>query len=282
MRYSFKEFHFTPEQLRLAAPEKKENALTRISNNLNTLCLALTFHISLGLSARKTAFALRNVFSLKVSHQTILNYCELAAYYCHQFNLSYKGSSEAIQAGDESCIKVSGEKNYVFFFIAPKRRMITAYQIASNKDTLPATIAMKEALRTVSAEKRVVIFITDGNPAYQSAVHFLNQNQTLTINHKQVIGLQNLDSASEEFRPFKQLIERLFRTYKFHIKAVYGFKDFNGAVALTVLFVTHYNFLRPHYALNYEVPCPLEELKGSETLQGEWAKIFELATSLAA
>ncbi|MEO0115561.1 MAG: DDE-type integrase/transposase/recombinase, partial [candidate division WOR-3 bacterium] len=224
MRYSFKEFHFTSEQLKVTAPEKKENALTRINNSLNTLCLALTFHISLGLSARKTAFALRNVFSLKVSYQTILNYCELAAYYCHQFNLAYKGDAEAIQAGDESCIKVFGEKNYGFFFIAPKGRMITAYQIASNKDTLPATVAMREALRTVPEEKKAVVFITDGNPSYQSAIHFLNQNQTLTINHKPVIGLQNLDSASEEFRPFRQLIERLFRTYKFHIKAAYGFK----------------------------------------------------------
>ena len=39
---------------------------------LNTLFLVLAFHISLGLSARKTAFALNNIFALKLSYQRSL------------------------------------------------------------------------------------------------------------------------------------------------------------------------------------------------------------------
>ncbi len=89
--------------------------------------------------------------------------------------------------------------------------------------------------------------------------------------------MQNLDSESEEFRPFKELIERLNRTYKFHTRAACGFHSRNGAVALTTLFVTHYNFLRPHISLNYSVPIPLEELKDIDTLQGKWAKVIQLA-----
>ena len=90
--------------------------------------------------------------------------------------------------------------------------------------------------------------------------------------------MQNLDSESEEFRPFKELIERLNRTYKFHTRAACGFNSKNGAVALTTLFVTHYNFLRGHISLNYSVPIPLEELKDIDTLQGKWAKVIQLAT----
>jgi transposase InsO family protein len=93
-----------------------------------------------------------------------------------------------------------------------------------------------------------------------------------------VVGLQNLDKESEEFRPFKELIERLNRTYKFHTRAAGGFNSANGAIALTTLFVTYYNFLRPHTSLNYSVPIPLEPLKGIDTLQGKWAKIIKLAT----
>ncbi len=89
--------------------------------------------------------------------------------------------------------------------------------------------------------------------------------------------MQNLDSESEEFRPFKELIERLNRTYKFHTRAACGFNSKNGAVALTTLFVTHYNFLRGHISLNYSVPIPLEELKDIDTLQGKWAKVIQLA-----
>ena len=48
-------------------------------------------------------------------------------------------------------------------------------------------------------------------------------------------------------------------------------------MALTTLFVTHYNFLRPHMALRYGVPIPLPELNSVSTLQGKWTKILELA-----
>lgn len=90
--------------------------------------------------------------------------------------------------------------------------------------------------------------ITDGNPSYAAGILFLNSHRYKDnhIFHKKVIGLQNLDSVSEEFRPLKQLIERLNRTYKFHTNAAHGFTSLNGAIALTTLFVTHYNFIRSH------------------------------------
>ena len=118
LRYQYREYHFTQEELRHSAPEEKDSScLFKIHNSLNTLCLALTFHISLGISARKTAFVLRNVFNLPISYQTILNYTEMAAPYCHRFNLAYKGEVDNIQAGDEAYIKVRGKNNYVFFYL---------------------------------------------------------------------------------------------------------------------------------------------------------------------
>ena len=73
LRYQFREYHFTGKQLRHSAPEEKDaSCLFKIHNSLNTLCLALTFHISLGISARKTAFILRNVFSpVSYTHLTL-------------------------------------------------------------------------------------------------------------------------------------------------------------------------------------------------------------------
>jgi transposase InsO family protein len=47
--------------------------------------------------------------------------------------------------------------------------------------------------------------------------------------------------------------------------------------ALTTLFVTHYNFLRPHSALGYQAPVPLPELDSVTTLQGRWNKILQQA-----
>jgi hypothetical protein len=148
-------------------------------------------------------------------------------------------------------------------------------------DTLPATIAMTEAIRTVKPNQPIKL-ITDSNPSYPAGIHFLNQSSPdISISHNKVVGLQNLDQESETYRAFKQLIERLNRTYKFHVRAACGFKSSLGAIALTTLFVTHYNFLRPHFALNYSVPIPIKEILSASTLQGKWAKLLNLSLNLA-
>jgi len=279
LRYQYREYHFTREQLQHSAPlQPNIPFLLNIRNSLNTLSLMLTFHISLGISARKTAFIMRNVFDTPVSYQTVLNYTESASYYCHLFNLANKGKVDDTQAGDETYIKIIGKNAYVFFFISAENRKITAYHIADNRSTLPATVAINEAIRTAEPDQKFTL-VSDGNPSYPAGIHFINQDYQPSLTHKKVIGLQNLDSESQQYRPFKELIERLNRTYKFHTRAACGFNSFNGAVALTTLFVTHYNFLRPHTSLGYKVPMPLNKLKGISLLQNKWAKILQLATN---
>lgn len=277
LRYQYRESHFTHEQLKLSSPRKR--SIFNIYNSLDTLCLALTFHVSLGISARKTAFILKNVFSIPTSYQTVLNYAEAAAYYCHNFNLAYKGNVDNIQAGDETYIKIKGKYAFTFLFISSKNRKITNYHVDDSRDTLPATISMNEAIRTSKPDQKITL-VTDANPSYPNGIHFLNQSHDPKLSLKKVTGLQNLDSESEEFRPFKQLIERLNRTYKFHIRAANGFKTKNGAVALTTLFVTYYNFLRPHSSLNYRTPVQLKELQHIDTLQAKWAKVLSMAFEL--
>lgn len=208
----------------------------------------------------------------------------MAAHHAHKFNLHYKGKVDDIQAGDEAYIKIKGKRFYVFFFISSVLRKITSYHIASSRETLPAVTAMKEAIRTAHSEQDIKL-ITDGNPSYPAGIHFINQmfsklKSLKKLLHKKVIGIQNLDSESEKFRPFKQLIERFNRTYKYHIRNCYGFKDFNGAAALTALFVTYYNFIRPHSSLKYSVPVPLQELSDINTIQGKWAKILNMSFTL--
>jgi hypothetical protein len=92
-----------------------------------------------------------------------------------------------------------------------------------------------------------------------------------------VIGLENLDQDSTEYRAFKQIIERLNRTYKQHVRPSAGFNFDNGAIALTTLFVTHYNFLRPHSSLDSRVPVRVPELDRIDTIQARWVNILKMA-----
>lgn len=274
--YQYREYHYQPHELEATGPEPQVLQLPRAHNGPNVIGLVLAFYVSFALSARKTALVLRSVFGISISYQSVLNYAAAAAFYCHSFNLKHKGSLDEISAGDETYIKVMGKQHYVFFFIAAKKLTITAYHVADSRETLPAIIAMNEAIRTAQPGQTVIL-VTDGNPSYPAGIHFLNAQREKELIHRKVIGLQNLDSESEAYRPYKQLIERLNRTFKHHIKPSHGFNSVHGAIALVTLFVTHYNFLRPHMSLKWQVPIPLTELEGILTIQGKWAKVLSLA-----
>lgn len=276
LSYQYREYHYQPHELTPRGPEEQVLNLGRAYNGPNVLGLVLAFYVSFALSARKTALVLRSVFGISISYQSVLNYAAAAASYCHSFNLNHKGSIDEISAGDEAYIKVMGKQHYVFFFISSKSLKITAYQVADSRETLPAIIAMNEAIRTADPNQAIIL-VTDGNPSYPAGLHYLNEQRAASVTHKKVIGLQNLDSESEAYRPYKELIERLNRTFKHHMRPSHGFNSVNGAIALVTLFVTHYNFLRPHTSLKWQVPIPLEELEGITTIQGKWAKILSLA-----
>jgi len=282
LRYQYRAYHFDPADLVPASPTCPAGALNRIHNSLDTLGLVLSFNISFGLSARMTVRILKDVFNVSLSHQTVLNYTQTAAFYCHQLNLNHKGSLDALVAGDETYIRVSNQWNYTWFTIGTNSRAIHAYHLSDSRDVQHALITLQETIRTVP-DNQLTTLVADGNPSYDAAVHAINAAADGTIlQRRKVIGLENVDAESAEFRAFKQFIERLNRTYKFHTRARCGFKNFAGAVALTVLFVTHYNFLRPHSSLNYQSPISLPELNHIYTIQGRWGKVLQMATQLAA
>ena len=277
INYQFREYHFKPHQLMVASPLKPKVDLNRIHNDLNVLALVLTLHVSYAITARKTAHMLRHIWGIQMSYQTVLNYVQTAAYYCHHFNLKHKGPIDSFLAGDETYVKVKNIWHYVWLFISSKSHKIAAYHFSDSRGAKDAITTMLEAIST-ARQNQPITLITDGNPSYQAGLHFINtQIKSLNLSLKKVIGLKNLDPESEEFRPLKQMIERLNRTYKYHVHSQNGFGSASGAVAKLVLFVTHYNFLRPHLSLNYQTPIKTPELDGINTIQGKWAKIISMA-----
>jgi hypothetical protein len=86
----------------------------------------------------------------------------------------------------------------------------------------------------------------------------------------QVIGLTNDDAVSEEFRPYKQLIERLNRTYKASYRKTNGFHGLDGANYDLSLWVAYYNFLRPHKTMGYKVLNAVPMIQNAGVMPGQW------------
>ncbi|MBG9546296.1 transposase, partial [Cytobacillus firmus] len=91
------------------------------------------------------------------------------------------------------------------------------------------------------------------------------------------IGLTNEDPVSAEYRPLKQIIERLNRTFKGNYRQTYGFGSEQGSVSYVTLFVAYFNFLRPHSALEGKVPVLQPELLQLPNMPARWTKLIGLA-----
>ncbi|MEB6551540.1 transposase, partial [Heyndrickxia sporothermodurans] len=79
--------------------------------------------------------------------------------------------------------------------------------------TASAIQAINDVLLKMEEIPENLTFVVDGNPIYLLAQHFFAQND-ISFDVKQVIGLTNEDPISTEYRPLKQIIERLNRTFK--------------------------------------------------------------------
>ena len=92
----------------------------------------------------------------------------------------------------------------------------------------------------------------------------------------QVIVLTNDDEISKEFRPYKQMIERLSRTYKASYHPTNVFDNYDGANYDFALWVAYYNFLRPHKHNKYQVLNKVDMLSGADNMPGKWQLLIFL------
>ena len=97
-----------------------------------------------------------------------------------------------------------------------------------------------------------------------------------TFQITQVIGLTNDDAVSKEHRPFKQIAERLNRTYKASYRKTNGFDGIEGANYDLALWVAYYNFLRPHKHNQYKVLNEVETLQSADNMPGKWQLLIFL------
>jgi transposase-like protein/ssDNA-binding Zn-finger/Zn-ribbon topoisomerase 1 len=286
-RYQWRRYHFDPAEVTTEAPWSPPRCLLNVRRNLEAVGLALAYSVSFGLSSRMTAQVLREVHGVAVSHQTVLNWMTAAAPLVWNTLERLKGRMrETLVAADETYIKVRGVWHYTWLVVGVESRAVWAWHVSDGRGEMPAIAVINRTLESrPEGVDGTLVLVGDGNPAYDAAVNAVNTDTDgvplagdgRKVERRTVVGLSNDDEESRRFRPFKQLVERLNRTYRYHTRSRSGHKSVNGAMALTTLFTAHYDFLRPHRALGGRPPVHLPELDGVDTLQGRWLKLLQLA-----
>jgi len=276
LRYAYRKFHIGFLPLSKDSPVLPPFGLDKIKASPHVLGLVLTYHVNYSLSLRKTAAIMHDVHNVKISHQTIANYVNSVAPIVKPLVDHHPYELSGSHCGDETYIKIGGIWHYIFFFFDAAKKIITSYRVQANRDYVSAVYAINDVLVKLGEIPDKLNLITDGNPIYLLAKHFF-AGHGINFDVTQVIGLTNQDPVSKEYRPLKQIIERLNRTFKGNYKHTNGYGSGMGAVAAVTMFVAYFNFLRPHSKLEGNVPVVLPGLDSSPNMPAKWLKLIDLS-----
>jgi transposase-like protein len=276
LHYIYREFDIEFEPLVRKPSQPAGVDISRLYVSPHILGLILTYYVNFGKSSRETAALMREVHGVSISHQSVLNYADAVAKNLKPFIDNYKHDLSGSICGDETYIKVLGKWHYVFFIFDAVKKIILSYPVSANRDVKAAIYALDEALSKFDKLPEDLTLVFDGNPIYLLAQHYFAQYD-IHFDIKQVIGLTNDDPISEEYRPLKQVIERLNRTFKGNYRPTNGFNNYAGSVSFLTLFVAYFNFLRPHSTLEGRVPVVLEELKDRPNMPARWVTLIKMS-----
>ena len=169
-------------------------------------------------------------------------------------------------------------KSYVWLILDKVSRSILGYQVSTSRDAGPCILTMRMAFAKFKEfPGKALKFIADGYSAYPLAAQQFKLEKDWDVFITQVIGLTNDDEVSKEFRPFKQLIERLNRTFKESYRITCGYGTEGGACHSVSLWVAYYNFLRPHEITGGKEPLnKVELLENAGNMPGKWQLLIYL------
>ena len=284
LRYIYRQFHVDLNEIEDYGLIKAPVDLARIHASPRLLGEILTFHVNYGLSGAKTAALVYDLHGVKVSGQTVLNYAAAAGAQLLPFTQDFPYDLSDQISGDETYIRIGGKWAYICYFFDTEKKIILSQQVSKHRDTELAIRAIYDVIKHHHHKlPEDFSIIVDGNPIYKLAQHFFHQHGHY-FDVTQVIGLTNEDEVSAEFRPLKQAIERLNGTYKGHYRGARGFKSTNGARAHVALFTACFNFLRPHQALENQVPVSLARymFPKEANMPEKWIHLLSLANGYLA
>ena len=197
-------------------------------------------------SFRKIALIMRLTYNVKVSHQTISDWCKKFAPMWQNIALelipTLDFNSDEWHA-DETIVKIKGVKHYIWFIIDSETRFVLGFHLSPRR-TSPQAFSLFQSVKHLGSPNAL---ITDRYYAYN-------------VPAKAVLETPHVRVESFKAETNNNLIECFNKQFKAWYKTKNGFCNFDSANNLISTFVFFFNFVRPHMSLNGLTPAQVAGL----------------------
>ena len=201
-------------------------------------------------SFRKIALIMRIIHNIKVSHQTISDWCKKFAPMWQNIALelipALDFNSDEWHA-DETVVKIKGVKHYIWFIIDSETRFVLGFHLSLHRSSQQA-FSLFQSVKQLGKPK---VLITDQYSAYK-------------VPSKAVLQVSHIKVKSFKSETNNNLIECFHKQFKAWYKTKNGFCSFDAANNLIATFVFFFNFVRPHMALSELTPAQVAGLELTE------------------
>lgn len=156
---------------------------------------------------------------------------------------------------DETVIEIDGQNCWLWDIIDDKTRFLLATRISRSRTTRDAQILFDRAKKKASKSPKLVI--TDKLASYSDVFYGKDTE------HRRG-GIARAGDNTQK-------IERFHETLKQRTKVMRGLKNMESAIDFIDGWLVHYNYLRPHHALDDKTPA---EVAGIKYPYKNWAEII--------
>jgi transposase-like protein len=158
---------------------------------------------------------------------------------------------------DETVLDIDGKNVWFWDIIDEKTRFLLASRVSLTRTSKDAESLMRKAAERAGKTPKKVI--TDKLAAYLDGVEIAFGAET-----------EHVRSQGFTVQPNTNLIERFHGTLKDRTKVMRGLKNIESAIEFTDGWLVHYNFSRPHSALEHKTPA---EVAGLQSPYKNWADV---------
>lgn len=197
-----------------------------------------------GLSIGDIADTLKQETGYRPSKHVVFNWVDKYTNAAINHFMDYKPKVGDTWVADETVLDLDGQKIWLFDLIDTKTRSLLASRLSRSRTTMDAQILIDRAIKTAGKPPKVAV--TDKLPSY------LDISYGKDAEHRQGSPFSAEASTS--------LIERFHGTLKDRTKVMRGFRDFETLSEFINGFITYYNFMRPHEALEGKTPAEVAKI----------------------